>query len=78
MVLHRDLLLHGHRLPDIEAKGLAFRVLRFGGWRCGYRLAVGFGNRVWGNETVMTYLKMGLYRYWLPPAGRIKWKVRAC
>ncbi len=34
------------------------------------------GNRVWGNETVMTYLKTGLYRYWLPPAGRIKWKVR--
>ena len=35
------------------------------------------GNRVWGNETVMTYLKTGLYRYWLPPAGRIKWKVRS-
>ena len=41
----------------------------------GRRLAVGIGNRVWGNETVMTYLKTGLYRYWVPPAGRIKWKV---
>ena len=41
--------------------------------RC--RLAVGIGNRVWGNETVMTYLKTGLYRYWVPPVGRIKWQV---
>ena len=38
------------------------------------------GNRVWGNETVMTYLKTGLFRYWLPPVGRIKWQVhtQAC
>jgi hypothetical protein len=41
-----------------------------------HRLAVACGNRVWGNETVMTYLKTGLYRYWLPPAGRIKWQAR--
>ena len=35
---------------------------------------MGFGNRVWGNETVMTYLKTGLFRYWVPTGRKIVWE----
>lgn len=34
-----------------------------------------FGNRVWGNETVMTFLKTGVYNYWVPLGGVIHWEV---
>jgi hypothetical protein len=39
------------------------------------RAAVAFGNRVWGNETVMTYLKTGVYDYWVPLGGHIRYEV---
>ena len=42
-------------------------------WLC--RAAVGIGNRIWGNETVMTFLKTGVYKYWVPLGGVIHYEV---
>lgn len=42
------------------------------------RAAVGIGNRVWGNETVMTFLKTGIFNYWVPLGGVIHWEVLPC
>lgn len=42
-------------------------------WLC--RAAVGIGNRIWGNETVMTFLKTGIYNYWVPLGGVIHYEV---
>lgn len=36
-----------------------------------------FGNRVWGNETVLTYLKTGEYNYWVPLGRKIHYKACA-
>ncbi|CAL8471442.1 g10984 [Coccomyxa elongata] len=38
------------------------------------RAAVGIGNRIWGNETVMTFLKTGIYKYWVPLGGVIHYE----
>ena len=42
---------------------------------CGCRAAVGFGNRIWGNQTVMTYLKTGVFNYWVPAGSPVHWEV---
>ena len=39
------------------------------------RAAVGFGNRAWGNETVMTYLKTGVFNYSVPTGRPVHWEV---
>ena len=39
------------------------------------RAAVGFGNRAWGNETVMTYLKTGVFNYSVPTGRAVHWEV---
>lgn len=44
-------------------------------WHAGSRAAVGIGNRIWGNETVMTFLKTGVFNYWVPLGGVIHWEV---
>ena len=44
-------------------------------WHAGRRAAVGIGNRIWGNETVMTFLKTGVFNYWVPLGGVIHWEV---
>lgn len=36
---------------------------------------MGIGNRIWGNETVMTFLKTGVFNYWVPLGGVIHWEV---
>ena len=36
---------------------------------------MGFGNRVWGNETVMNYLKTGVFNYWVPTGSDVHWEV---
>ena len=38
---------------------------------------VAFGNRMWGNEVVMTYLKTGEYRHWAPINNVTRWTVGA-
>ncbi len=30
------------------------------------RASVAFGNRVWGNETIMGFLKTGVFHHWVP------------
>ena len=37
------------------------------------RLAISFANRVWGNETVMNYLKTGTFHHWLPIGRACHW-----
>ena len=39
------------------------------------RAAVGVGNRVWGNHTVMEYLKTGVFDYWVPVGHSVHWEV---
>ena len=41
------------------------------------RAAVGFGNRAWGNETVMTYLKTGVFDYSVVAGRSVHWEVSA-
>ena len=36
-----------------------------------------FGNRIWGNHTVMTYLKTGVFDYWVPVGRPVHWEVSA-
>lgn len=44
---------------------------------CGMcRAAVAFGNRMWGNEVVMNYLRTGEYRHWAPIAKVTRWTAR--
>ncbi|KAL3135656.1 hypothetical protein ABBQ38_006135 [Trebouxia sp. C0009 RCD-2024] len=38
------------------------------------RAACRAGNRVWGNETVMRYLKEGVFHHWLPPCRHLHWR----
>ncbi|CAL5224317.1 g6984 [Coccomyxa viridis] len=38
------------------------------------RAAVKFGNRIWGNHTVMTYLKTGVFDYWVPVGRPVHWE----
>ncbi|KAK9840609.1 hypothetical protein WJX81_004313 [Elliptochloris bilobata] len=37
------------------------------------KAAVAFGNRMWGNEVVMTYLRTGEYRHWAPINKVTRW-----
>ena len=39
------------------------------------RAAVAFGNRMWGNEVVMNYLRTGEYRHWAPVNKVTRWTV---
>ena len=39
---------------------------------------MGVGNRVWGNHTVMTYLKTGVFDYWVPVGHSVHWEVSHC
>ncbi len=41
------------------------------------RAAVKFGNKIWGNHTVMTYLKTGVFDYWVPVGRPVHWEVSA-
>ena len=34
-----------------------------------------FGNKIWGNHTVMTYLKTGVFDYWVPVGRPVHWEV---
>ena len=34
-----------------------------------------FGNRMWGNEVVMNYLRTGEYRHWAPVNKVTRWTV---
>jgi len=38
---------------------------------------VAFGNRLWGNEVVMTYLRTGEFRHWAPIRKVTRWTVGA-
>lgn len=38
------------------------------------RLAIAFSNRIWGNETVMNYLKTGTFHHWLPIGRACHWE----
>jgi beta-glucosidase/6-phospho-beta-glucosidase/beta-galactosidase len=38
------------------------------------KAAVAVGNNLWGNETVMNYLKIGTFFQWVPIGRRVKWK----
>lgn len=42
-----------------------------------FRAAVKFGNKIWGNHTVMTYLKTGVFDYWVPVGRPVHWEVSA-
>ena len=34
-----------------------------------------FGNRVWGNETIMRFLKTGVFHHWVPVGRPVHYEV---
>ena len=55
------------------------RTLRVSQWETKQiccRAAVAFGNRVWGNETIMRFLKTGVFHHWVPVGKAVHYEVR--
>ena len=71
------LYLHTRRAPRATLAPAAPRPCRHGLTDARRRAMVAFGNRLWGNEVVMTYLRTGEFRHWAPIRKVTRWTVGA-
>ncbi len=69
------LYLHTRRAPRFTLAPAAPRLCRHGLTTSARRAMVAFGNRLWGNEVVMTYLRTGEFRHWAPIRKVTRWTV---